>query len=197
MTGANEPESVTAETRSYRYTTLNILTMAVVAAVGGVVSAWLILPVGRVIEGALGPFGTAITNPPLSFWGVLIGVLIARPGSALLGSFLTGVVEVLAGSLDGSIVLVFVAVQGVGAELGMAMFRYKRPQIAGFVACGLAAAFGGIVTLYVFGFVELDPLIQVVFLTSRFVGGVVIGGLLTYAISAGLKRTGAWGATEA
>src|SRR5919197_4936298 len=92
----------------YRYTTLDILIIAVIAAIGGVVSAYVVGAWAKFIEGAIGPFGAALNNPFFIFWGIVAVLLVPKPGVAVISSGVTGAVEVVAGSLDGSVVLVFV-----------------------------------------------------------------------------------------
>lgn len=186
-----------AQARTQRFSTADILTIAVVAAVGGVVSAFVVLPWAKFIEGVLGPFGAALNNPFFITWYLIAGLLLRRPGVTLATGILTGIVEVLAGSLDGSIVLVFVTMQAVGAELGMAAFGHRR-SIGGALLGGGLAGIGCFVSLtFFFGFVVL-PVWQLALLAlAKFVGDAILGGGLAFVVVRAIERTGVMGQVEA
>jgi len=178
----------------YRISTMDILTVAVVAAVGGVVGAYAVLPWAKFIEGVLGPFGAALDNPFFILWYIIIGLLTRRPGLTFVGGMLTGAVEVLAGSLDGSIVLVFVALQAVGAEIGLAVFRYKPSLPAALLAGALAGIGCSICLTFIFGFVVLPAWQLVLMYIALAAGDGIIGGGLAWLIAKGVERTGVMGA---
>src|SRR5581483_6816458 len=126
---------------SFRYSTMDILTVAVVSVIGGIVSAYTVGPWAKFIERVLGPYGAALDNPFFIVWYIIVGLLTRKPGLTFISAMLTGLVEVLAGSLDGSIVFVFVALQGIGAEIGLAAFRY-RPTLPAALVSGALAGIG-------------------------------------------------------
>src|SRR5919201_3065842 len=123
------------ESLSFRYSTTDILYVAVVSVIGGILSAYAVGPWAKFIEGVLGPYGAALDNPFFILWYIIVGLLTRKPGLTFITAMLTGLVEVLAGSLDGSIVFVFVALQGIGAELGLLAFRY-RPSLQAALVSG-------------------------------------------------------------
>jgi energy-coupling factor transport system substrate-specific component len=176
----------------FRYTTRDILTIAVLAAVGGVVGALVVGIWAKFIEGAIGPFGAALNNPFHIFWPVLAALIVRKPGVALVGSMLYGVVEMLAGGLDGSIILVFVLFQGIGAELGMLIFRYRRNLASAMVATALAGVGCAVCILYVFGFSTFDVTGQLLFILALAAGDGIVGGLLAWGIARGVAKTGAF-----
>src|SRR5712664_3010275 len=88
---------------TYRYTTMDILVIAVIAAVGGVVNAYAVGAWAKFIEAAAGPFGAALDNPFYIFWVIIAALLIPKPGVAIVTSMLAGIIEVLAGPEDGSV----------------------------------------------------------------------------------------------
>lgn len=180
----------------YRYTTLDILIIAVIAAIGGVVNAYLVGAWAKFIEGAIGPFGAALDNPFYIFWVIIAVLLVPKPGVAIVASMLAGIVEVVAGSEDGSIVLVFTLLQGVGVELGFLLFRYARTlpaALAGGALCGIGCA---ICLTFVFGFDKLDPLPLVALFGALALCDAVIGGVLGYVIAQGVGRAGYAGGTQ-
>lgn len=178
--------------RSYRYRTVDILLMGAIAAVGGVVSAYVVLPWAKFIEGLLGPFGAVFDNPFLIFWGIVAVLLIRKPGIGVITSTLVGIIEVLVGSPDGLIVVMVTFLQGLGVELGFLIFRY-RATLPATIAAGAGAGLGAsIALLYVFGFFQLVVGIQIPFILALMAGDAIIGGLLAWAIAQGVIRTGVW-----
>jgi energy-coupling factor transport system substrate-specific component len=181
----------------YRYTTLDILIIAVVSAIGGVFNAYITGAWAKFIEGAIGPFGAALDNPIYIFWIIIVALLIPKPGVALATGLLATLVEVIAGSEDGSIVLVFGLLQGVGAELGFLLFRYNRSLAAALVAGALTGIGCAIGLTFVFGFFTFSGLVIVPFFVAMAVGDGIIGGLLGYVIARGVMRAGFAGGTQA
>src|SRR5260370_15234859 len=104
--------------------------IGVVGAVGGVVNAYATGAWAKFIEGAAGPFGAALDNPFYIFWVIIAVLLIPKPGVAVVTSMLAGIIEVVAGSEDGSIVLVFTLLQRVGIEISFLIFKYRAVMSA-------------------------------------------------------------------
>lgn len=133
--------------------TVDIVVAAVVAVTFGVVFlAW------NVVNDAAGPL-FAFLKPLQAIlygvWllpGVLVGLIVRRPGAAFLGGFLSAAVSVVLGSPYGVDALVSGAIQGGGAELGFALGLYRRwnlpfAMLAGALA-GLAAAVHDVIVYY-------------------------------------------------
>lgn len=187
---------MTEQKKASRVSTMDILVIAVVAAVGGVVSAYVVLPWAKFIEGILGPFGAALNNPFFIFWYIIVGIILKKPMVTFVAGILTGTIEVLAGSLDGSIVLLFVALQALGAELGLLVFSYKPSIKAAFLAGALAGIGCSICLTFIFGFVVL-PIWQLALLyVALALGDGIIGGGLAWIIAQAVERTGVIGQVE-
>ena len=106
---------------------VDIVVAAVVAVAFGIVFlAW------NALYTATGPMFAFL--PPLQavlygVWllpGVLVGLIVRRPGAAVFGGFVSAAVSVLLGSPYGVDALVSGAIQGAGAELGFAIGLYRR-----------------------------------------------------------------------
>jgi energy-coupling factor transport system permease protein len=180
----------------YRYTTLDILIIAVVSAIGGVFNAYVTGAWAKFIEGAIGPFGAALDNPIYIFWIIVVVLLVPKPGVALATGLLATVVEVIAGSEDGSVVLVFGLLQGIGAELGFLAFRYARTIPAVLLAGALTGIGCAIGLTFVFGFFTFAGVAIVAFFIAMALGDGIIGGLLGYVIARGVTRAGFAGGAQ-
>jgi energy-coupling factor transport system substrate-specific component len=175
---------------TYRYTTMDILLIAVIAAVGGVVNAYAVGAWAKFIEAAAGPFGAALDNPFYIFWVIIAVLLIPKPGVAIVTSMLAGIIEVLAGSEDGSVVLVFTLLQGVGIELGFLIWRYRSQlpaALLGGALCGVGCA---ICLTWIFGFDKFGAGLQILLILALAAADAVIGGILAYIIARGVARAG-------
>ncbi|CAN5343303.1 ECF transporter S component [soil metagenome] len=120
-------DTATTSAAPTRWRTVDIIVAAVVGVAFGVVFwAWNLL--FATVGPALAFFAPvqAILNGVYLMPGVLAGLLIRKPGAAVFASTLAATVSLLLGSPYGAIIIVYGAVQGLGAELGFALTRYRR-----------------------------------------------------------------------
>ena len=99
--------------------------------------------------GALLPGLQALAGGGWLFAGVLVALVIRKPGAALYGEVVAASVSALVGNQWGVLTLESGLVQGVGAELVFAVFLYRRwnlpvALLAGAVA-GLALAINDLI----------------------------------------------------
>lgn len=123
--------------------------------------------------------------------GVLGGLVIRKPGAALYCELIAATVEGLLGTHFGFTVLLSGLIQGVGAELGFAIFRYRKfnlpvALLAGALA-GLALGINDSVVWNIAWALEW----KLVYIVLAVVSGVVIAGLVSWLAVRGLARTGA------
>lgn len=123
--------------------------------------------------------------------GVLGALVIRKPGAALYCELIAAAVEGLLGTHFGFTVLLSGLVQGLGAELGFALFRYRRfnlpvALLAGALA-GLAMGINDSLVWNVAWAMEWKALYVVLAMIS----GAVIAGLVSWLAVRGLARTGA------
>ncbi|HJP72289.1 MAG TPA: ECF transporter S component [Candidatus Limnocylindria bacterium] len=122
--------------------------------------------------------------------GVLVGLIVRRPGAALFGGFVSAAVSVLLGSPYGIDALISGAIQGAGAELAFLIGLYRSwglvfAILAG-VLSGLAAAVHDLVVYYPdFG---LDW--QLLYAGATAVSGALIGGIGAWLLLRALVTTG-------
>ena len=125
--------------------------------------------------------------------GVLGGLVIRKPGAALYCELIAASVEGLLGTHFGFTVLLSGLVQGLGAELGFAAFRYRKftlpvALLAGTLA-GLAMGLNDSLVWNVAWAFEW----KLVYVVLAMVSGAVIAGLVSWLAVRGLARTGALG----
>lgn len=178
-----------SSTRDWRV--VDIVVAAVIAVAFGVVFlAW------NAIYAATEPIFLAL--PPsqaimYGVWllpGVLVGLIVRRPGAALFGGFVSAAVSVLLGSPYGIDALISGAIQGAGAEVAFLIGLYRSwglvfSVLAG-VLSGLAAAAHDLVVYYPdFG---IDA--QLVYAGATAVSGALIGGVGAWLLLRALVATG-------
>lgn len=178
-------------TDSNRWTLRETLVIAVIGAVFAVlylgwVQLWLITQA---------IFGTLTMDVFMGFWfiaSIVAAAIIRKPGVAFAAEFLASAVQVLLGSPAGLLLLLTGAVQGAGAEIVLAAFRWRNYSLPVLMASGVGAAvFSFAYTWVRFDYGALEPSILVVMFVLRCLSGALLGGLLGYVIVRALYRTGA------
>ena len=171
--------------------TIDIVVGAAVAVAFGVVFvAWNALwAVTEPLFVALPP-AQAILYGTWLLPGVLVGLIVRRPGAAVFGGLVAAAVSALIGSQWGADALVSGAAQGLGAELGFAVALYRSwrlpvAMLAGALA-GVAAAVHDIAVYY--AATGLD--FWAVYATATTLSGAVIAGIGGWMLLRALVATG-------
>lgn len=127
------------------------------------------------------------------FPAVLGALIIRKPGAAIYCELLAAVVEALLGSHYGLTVLISGLVQGLGAELVFAAFRYRKWNLGVALLAGLfAGLFAGISEAYILAYyVEYTAGMKIFHVIAAGISGVVVAGLLSWLATRGLAKTGA------
>jgi energy-coupling factor transport system substrate-specific component len=190
---AVRPSSTRAGSPSARWRTVDIVVTAVLGVAFGVVFwAWN-LTYG-VLSGPLAFFAplAAILNGVYLMPGVVAGLLVRKPGAAVFASTLAAAVSLLLGSPYGGIIVVYGLVQGIGAELGFALTRYRRFGWGTAVLAGVTAGLSTAVldnTLY---YAELPFLgFQLPYTLFTVLSSVLLAGVLGLLLVRAMARTGA------
>lgn len=122
--------------------------------------------------------------------GVLGGLIIRKPGAALFCELLAAVIESFLGTHFGLLVVLSGLVQGIGAELAFAAFRYRRfDALVAAVAGAVSGIFLGVHENIVYNY-EWALSHQVVYVVLTAVSGAVLAGLLMQAVVRALAATG-------
>jgi energy-coupling factor transport system substrate-specific component len=176
----------------FRWRVVDIVVAAVLGVAAGLVF-WLWSLAYQPLSVVLGltPGLEGLTAGGWLFAGILGGLIIRRPGAAIFTSVVAGVVEALLGNAWGTGNIIFALVQGLGAEIGIALFAYASSRI--YVAM-IAGALSGVanvlitIPLYYSGVV---PMVVTVYAVSAISSGIVLGGVVAWVLARGLARAGA------
>jgi energy-coupling factor transport system substrate-specific component len=191
-TTVHRPADRTRTPRNRSWRVVDIVVAAVLAAVCAVVFwAWsnLLYP---------GVAAASVAYPPsvgliAGGWlvaGVLGGLVIRKPGAALFVELLAAVIEGFLGTHFGWTVVISGLVQGIGAELVFAAVRYRRYSALVAAAAGaVSGIFLGVSENLLYNY-EWALSHQVVYVVLAALSGAVLAGLLMWAATKALARTG-------
>ena len=171
----------------------------IMMAILGVVFAAVYLAVfqgGLALSTALTPLGLSAFSFEIIYgvWfmaATLAAYIIRKPGVALITELLAAAVELLMGNSGGLTVVLTGLIQGAGAELAFALFRYKKWNLLSMSLAGiLSALFIFCYELYYLNYIALAPALLAAQLAVRFVSAVVFSGVICKLAGDGLAKTG-------
>ena len=176
------------------YRGVDLITAAMLAVAFGVMF-WgfntFIYPVLGTASAGFPPLGELM----LGVWlvpAVVGGLVIRRPGAALFTELVAANISMYLGSQWGAAVLLSGLLQGLGVEVGLGLFRYRRFGVVVAMLGGVLAATFEIVFYEWYSFVaEYSTAWKAIFLGAGMVSGAVIAGVGGWALVRGLARTGA------
>jgi energy-coupling factor transport system substrate-specific component len=185
--------TTTTPRRTLRWRVVDIVVASVIAvASGAVFFAWNIAHDGVTAPlKALLPGLQALDGGVWLFAGVLVALVIRKPGAALYGEFVAAVVSALLGGQYGATVIPSGLVQGLGAELVFLAFLYLNWRLSAAILAGIGAGIAKAVFELVVWYPGADTLFATVYTISSIVSGAVIAGFLSWLAVRGLAKTGA------
>ena len=181
---------VGAATARQAWRVVDITVAAVLGVAGG-----LLFYVWNV---AVYPGVSALLVPPVSallvgVWllpGVLGGLIIRKPGAAVFTELVAASLSAVIGNQWGFATVWYGLLQGLGAEVVLALFlyRYYRLPVALLAGAGAGVVVGVLdTTVY---YPDLVPGVQLAYVACAVVSGVVIAGLGSWALARAMARTG-------
>lgn len=127
--------------------------------------------------------------------GVVGGLVVRRPGAALLCEVVAALVSMLPGTEWGVTTLVAGVLQGLGAELVLALLAYRSFGLVTAVLAGAASApLEWVYEVFFTYFVDWSMEWKLVYLGTMTISGAVIAGLGGWAVTRALAKGGALGA---
>jgi energy-coupling factor transport system substrate-specific component len=177
------------ESSSNTWTTTDIVLVAVIGVVFGVIEAGLSVPYQLGIA-ALGPIWTAIFIP-FQIGKILAVFIVRKPGVALAAGLIGGLTQFLSGNPAGMLTFAWGLAQGLAVELPFFVTRYRNYHWTTFlVAAGLASVFAKAVSIVAYGWGSL-PIQFLIFLwILGFFVSAIENGVVGLAIGRLLQRSG-------
>lgn len=178
--------------KRYFYSTRDLLMMAALAALGGVVSTY-VNAIGDFFQSILGFAGTTQWAAGLHVvWLTLAVGLTRKQGAGTITGLLKGAVELLTGNTHGLLVVLVDIVAGLLVDLGFLPFHRKDSLLAYCLAGGLASA-SNVFVFQLFAAVPADTLaFQAMLLVGgvALLSGVLFAGVVGWGLLNGLRRAG-------
>ncbi|ANF30496.1 hypothetical protein A0130_01315 [Leifsonia xyli] len=185
--------SAGARPRTLRWRVVDIVVASVVAVASGVVFwVWGILqnpisgPVGAVLPGFQG-----ILNGPWLFAGVLVALIVRKPGAALYGELVAAIVSALIGTQWGFATLLSGVVQGLGAEIVFALFLYANWRLVPALLAGAGAGLAESILDLLYWYPGSKAGFAITYTITTTVSGLVVAGLGSWLLVRALAKTGA------
>ena len=124
--------------------------------------------------------------------GVLVGYVVRKPGSALLGEMIAALLEIPFTGF-GAVVLVLGFLQGLGVEVVFLATRYRRFDLAVLLVAGALGSLFALVgySYWSQGWMQVAIWLQLLRLVLKLVGGALFAGLVGKLIGDALVQTGA------
>ena len=146
------------------------------------------------LQAALTPFGLAPFNFEIVYgvWfmaATVAAFIMQKPGVAFVTEVLAAFLELLMGNFP--LVITTGLVQGVGLELGFAVLRYRRYDMASMcVSATFACILSFIWTYFTNGYATLEIGMLVAMFAVRLGTSLLFAGVLSNLLGKGLARTG-------
>ncbi|PQZ54835.1 MULTISPECIES: ECF transporter S component [unclassified Microbacterium] len=183
-------------TSIWRWRVVDIVVAAVLGVAIGLVF-WGWNTIGYAWFGAADALTPGLGGIAVGIWllgGVVGGLVIRKPGAALVVELVAAIVSMLIGNVWGISTVLSGIVQGLGAEIIFALFFYRRFGIAVAALAGVGAA----VAAWVFElFYGSSPNIlksvefNTIYLVSVVVSGAILAGVVGWLLVRALAVTGA------
>ena len=176
MTEENQSSAVRKHNNKWRV--VDIVVAAIIAVASGVIFwGWdIVCTAPLALFEAVTPGFEGLLNAFWLFAGPLAAIIVRKPGAALFA-------ETLGGSLIVGIV------QGLGAEIGLAIFAYKKWDLLSTTISGALAGVG--CGLYYWLTNPAWSALRVsIYLIASAISGAVLAGAVMYLLQVAIAKTG-------
>lgn len=180
-------------THKYSWRVIDIVTAAVLGIAVGVVF-WVWNIIGYAGFTALDTFTPGFGGLVVGIWllgGVLGGLIIRKPGAAVLVEVIAALTSAVLGNQWGITTLYSGLAQGLGSELVFAAFAYRRFTLPVAVLSGIGAAVGAVI-LELFTSANLARSLEfnLIYAGCAMLSGALLAGVLGFFVVRALAGTG-------
>lgn len=179
-------------TDSNSWRTVDIVVASVIAVAFGVVFwAWGLLWSATDAAFAFFPPAQAVLYGVWLIPAVLAGLIIRKPGAALYCETVAAIISALLGSQWASIVILQGLMQGIGAELAFAAFRYRSFRLPVAVLAGALTGLGAAIFDFVYWNKAFDfASYRLPYALITIVSATIVAGLGAHVLTRALANTG-------
>lgn len=181
--------------KSYKWQLKDVLMVSLVALLFAVVYLATVY-FSIFLTSALTPFGLSVLGNEFVFgiWfmaATFAAYVIQKPGVAIVAEMLAALIEVLMGNMYGPIVFVSGFLQGAGAELGFAAFKYKRFDWTSMSLAALGCTvFSFAWGFFRSGFFKLSPMLLLFMFIIRLISSWIFCAAGSKFFADGLAKSG-------
>ena len=180
--------------RSLSWRVIDIVTAAVLGVACGLIFAVWNQVGSAALEGlkAITPGLDGLATGIWLLGGTLGGYVIRKPGAAFFVELMAATVSMALGSQWAVETIYSGLAQGLGAEVVFALVAYRRYNATIVCAAGAVSfAFEWVLELFLAGHLAKGVLYNAIYLVCGMASGIVLAGLLAWALTNALAKTGA------
>ncbi|WP_136587228.1 ECF transporter S component [Microbacterium hydrothermale] len=186
--------SASASAARFSWRVVDIVVAAVLGVAIGLVF-WGWNTVGGLWFGAMDAVTPGLGGIAVGIWllgGVVGGLIIRKPGAALLVELIAAVVSALIGNVWGITTIFSGLAQGLGAELIFLAFLYLRFTLPVAMLAGAGAGIGAwVLELFLTPNIVKSVEFNLIYLGALVVSGALLAGLVGWLLVRALAATGA------
>lgn len=173
----------------------DVIMIAIVSILFGVVFLGATYA-GGFLSGLLTPAGlTSLGYEP--FYGIYFmaaafaAYVIRKPGAGIIAEMLAAIIECLLGNYFGPIIILSGLVQGIGFEIIIALFRYKKYDLKTMcLASCVCSAVTLVYNLFISGYSQIAVPVLLLMLAVRLVSSVIFTAVITKLLADKLAKAG-------
>jgi ABC-type thiamin/hydroxymethylpyrimidine transport system permease subunit len=174
-------EIMNSSAPSYYFTTRDLVTIAVLSALGGALSTFVGY-LGLLLNTAIGaPFGAGQFLSGLHvFWIVLATGLLRKTGAATATGLLKGLVEFFTGSTHGILIVLVSLIQGLIIDIGFYAINQRDSLPLWSIIAGFSSA-SNVVVFQLFYFSGVPLIFILLLVILAFSSGIIFAGYFGHA----------------
>ncbi|WP_432623821.1 ECF transporter S component [Bifidobacterium sp.] len=187
-----QEQSSAIRKHSNKWRVVDIVVTAIIAVASGVIFwGWdIVCTAPLAIFEAVTPGFEGLLNAFWLFAGPLAAIIVRKPGAALFAETLAAAIELTMGNqwgVGGSLIVGIM--QGLGAEIGFAIFAYKKWNPLSSAISGALAGIGcGL--YYWLTNPAWNALRVSIYLGTSIISGAVLAGVVMYFLQVAIAKTG-------
>jgi len=187
-----EKQSSVVRKHNNKWRVVDIVVAAIIAVASGVIFwSWdIVCTAPLALFGAVTPGFEGLLNAFWLFAGPLAAIIVRKPGAALFAETLAAALELTMGNqwgVGGSLIVGIM--QGFGAEIGFAVFAYRKWDLLSTTIAGALAGIGFGLYYWITN-PAWSTVRASIYLGTSIISGAVLAGMVMYFLQVAIAKTG-------
>ncbi|MEQ3272634.1 ECF transporter S component [Bifidobacterium catenulatum] len=187
-----EKQSSVVRKHNNKWRVVDIVVAAIIAVASGVIFwGWdIVCTAPLALFGAVTPGFEGLLNAFWLFAGPLAAIIVRKPGAALFAETLAAALELTMGNqwgVGGSLIVGIM--QGFGAEIGFAVFVYRKWDLLSTTIAGALAGIGCGLYYWITN-PAWSTVRASIYLGTSIISGAVLAGMVMYFLQVAIAKTG-------